>query len=146
MLNDLHPAKGSRHKPARLGLGKGSGSGKTAGRGHKGQNARTGGGVRPGFEGGQMPLSRRTPKRGFHTPFAREWQVVNITMLNVFPDNSEVTPEVLYQHGLIRRAGVSVKILGNGKLERNLKVKAHGFSASAKQAIEKLQGQTEVIR
>lgn len=144
-LHDLKPAKGSRHKRHRVGRGIGSGNGKTAGRGHKGQNARSGGGVRPGFEGGQLPLYRRLPKRGFTNIFRKEYAIVNIDALNRFEEGTEITPELLIETRVIRKMKDGVKVLGNGKLEKKLTVKAHKFSASAKEAIEAAGGSAEVI-
>jgi large subunit ribosomal protein L15 len=144
-LDDLKPATGSNKKRKRVGRGDGSGHGKTSGRGHKGQGARSGGNVQPGFEGGQMPLQRRLPKRGFHNPFRVEVSVVNIEQLESFPSGSEVTPELLLQHGLIGGKNRRVKILGDGALSKPLTVKAHGFSAKAKEKIESSGGKTELI-
>jgi large subunit ribosomal protein L15 len=144
-LSDLKPASGSTKKRKRVGRGDGSGHGKTSGRGHKGQGARSGGNVAPGFEGGQMPLQRRLPKRGFHNPFRIEIAVVNLAQLETFPGGSEVTPELLAQNGLVRRSDRLVKILGGGSLSKALTVKAHRFSASAKERIEAAGGKAEVI-
>jgi large subunit ribosomal protein L15 len=144
-LDDLKPAAGSNKKRKRVGRGDGSGHGKTSGRGHKGQGARSGGNVQPGFEGGQMPLQRRLPKRGFHNPFRIAVSVVNIEQLEAFPSGSEVTPERLLEHGLIGRKNGRVKILGDGALSKPLTVKAHGFSAKAKEKIESSGGKTELI-
>jgi large subunit ribosomal protein L15 len=144
-LEDLKPSAGSNHKPKRVGRGDGSGHGKTSCRGHKGQGARSGGGTRPGFEGGQMPLQRRLPKRGFHNPFRTEMSVVNLEQLEVFASGSEVTPETLAHQGLIRGKNRRVKILGNGSLSKALVVKAHGFSSKAKEKIETLGGKAELI-
>lgn len=145
-IHDLRPNPGARTKPTRKGQGIGSGLGKTAGRGHKGQKARSGGGVRPGFEGGQMPLYRRMPKRGFKNgPFRKEIIAVNVEKLNVFADDTVVTPELLLEKGIIRKLGDGVKILGDGELERRLTVKAHAFSASARAKIEAAGGKVEVI-
>jgi large subunit ribosomal protein L15 len=145
-LHDLKPNPGARKKPARKGQGIGSGQGKTAGRGHKGQKARSGGGVRPGFEGGQMPLARRLPKRGFtNAPFKKEITAVNIDRLNGFENGSEVTPETLLAARVIKKIADGVKILGNGKLEKNLTVKAHVFSKAAVEKIEAAGGKAEVI-
>ncbi|GAE26055.1 LSU ribosomal protein L15p [Halalkalibacter wakoensis JCM 9140] len=144
-LHELKPAEGSRKVRNRVGRGIGSGNGKTVGKGHKGQNARSGGGVRPGFEGGQNPLYRRLPKRGFTNPTRKEFTVVNLDTLNRFDAGTEVTPELLIETGTVKNVKVGIKILGNGKLEKNLTVKAHKFSASAVEAIEAAGGKTEVI-
>jgi len=144
-LHELRPAEGSRHARKRVGRGYGSGLGKTSGRGQKGQKARSGGGVRPGFEGGQMPLIQRLPKRGFKNPTRKEYAIVNVETLNRFAEGTEVTPELLLAERVIRKLNDGVKILGNGKLERKLTVKAHKFSDSAKQAIESAGGTAEVI-
>ena len=139
-LQDLQPAMGSTKKAYRKGRGAGSGNGKTAGRGHKGQWARSGGGVRPGFEGGQMPLARRLPKRGFHNIFGTTYAPVNVSALERFENGTEVTTELLLETGVISKALDGVKILGNGELTKNLTVKAAAFSASAKEKIEKAGG------
>lgn len=144
-LQDLQPALGSTKKAYRKGRGAGSGNGKTAGRGHKGQWARSGGGVRPGFEGGQMPLARRLPKRGFHNIFGTTYAAVNVSALERFENGTEVTTELLLETGIISKALDGVKILGNGELTKNLTVKAAAFSASAKEKIEKAGGKVEVI-
>lgn len=144
-LHELKPAEGSRKERNRVGRGIGSGNGKTAGKGHKGQNARSGGGVRPGFEGGQNPLYRRLPKRGFTNPTRKEFTVVNLDTLNRFDADTEVTPELLIESGTVKNVKFGIKILGNGKLEKSLTVKAHKFSASAVEAIEAAGGKTEVI-
>ena len=144
-LQDLQPAMGSTKKAYRKGRGAGSGNGKTAGRGHKGQWARAGGGVRPGFEGGQMPLARRLPKRGFHNIFGTTYAPVNVSALERFENGTEVTTELLLETGIISKALDGVKILGNGELTKNLTVKAAAFSASAKEKIEKAGGKAEVI-
>ncbi|MCM3715666.1 50S ribosomal protein L15 [Halalkalibacter oceani] len=144
-LHELKPAEGSRKVRNRVGRGIGSGNGKTAGKGHKGQNARSGGGVRPGFEGGQNPLYRRLPKRGFTNPTRKEYTVVNLETLNRFDANTEVTPELLIESGTVKNVKHGIKILGNGKVEKSLTVKAHKFSASAVEAIEAAGGKTEVI-
>lgn len=135
-LHELKPSEGSRKTRNRVGRGIGSGNGKTAGKGHKGQNARSGGGVRPGFEGGQMPLFQRLPKRGFTNINRKEYAVVNLDKLNGFAEGTEVTPELLLETGVISKLNAGVKILGNGKLEKKLTVKANKFSASAKEAVE----------
>lgn len=144
-LHELKPAEGSRHTKKRVGRGIGSGHGKTAGRGHKGQNARSGGGVRPGFEGGQTPLFQRLPKRGFTNINRKEYAIVNLDDLNRFDEGTEVTPELLLETRVIRKLKSGVKILGNGTVEKKLTVKAHKFSESAKQAIESAGGNVEVI-
>lgn len=144
-LHELSPAAGSAKKPYRKGRGAGSGNGKTAGRGHKGQWARSGGGVRPGFEGGQMPLARRLPKRGFNNIFGTTYVPVNISALEKFEDGSEVTVETLKAAGIIKNALDGVKILGNGEISKKLTVKAAAFSAAAKEKIEAAGGKTEVI-
>ncbi len=144
-LQDLQPALGSTKKAYRKGRGAGSGNGKTAGRGHKGQWARSGGGVRPGFEGGQMPLARRLPKRGFNNIFGTTYAPVNVSALERFENGTEVTTELLLETGIISKALDGVKILGNGELTKNLTVKAAAFSASAKEKIEKAGGKAEVI-
>lgn len=144
-LHELKPSEGSRHSRKRVGRGIGSGNGKTAGKGHKGQNARSGGGVRPGFEGGQMPLFQRLPKRGFTNINRKEYAVVNLDKLNRFDEGTEVTPELLLETRVISKLKDGVKILGNGALEKKLTVKAHKFSSSAKEAIETAGGNIEVI-
>jgi large subunit ribosomal protein L15 len=144
-LHELKPAEGSRKVRNRVGRGIGSGNGKTAGKGHKGQNARSGGGVRLGFEGGQTPLFRRLPKRGFTNINRKEFAIVNLTALNRFEDGTEVTPELLLETGVISKVNNGVKILANGKLEKKLTVKAHKFSSTAQAAIEAAGGKTEVI-
>jgi len=144
-LDDLKPAAGSNKKRKRVGRGDGSGHGKTSCRGHKGQGARSGGNTKPGFEGGQMPLQRRLPKRGFRNPFRIEASVINLEQLEAFPSGSEVTPDVLKQHGLLRGYQRRVKVLGDGVLSKSLTVRAHGFSAKAKEKIEACGGKVEVI-
>jgi large subunit ribosomal protein L15 len=144
-LDELKPAAGSNRKRKRVGRGDGSGHGKTSCRGHKGQGARSGGGTKPGFEGGQMPLQRRLPKRGFHNPFRIEMSVVNLTQLESFPSGAEVTPESLCAQGLVHGKNRRIKILGDGSLSKPLTIKAHGFSAQAKAKIEASGGKTEVI-
>ncbi|PWU67454.1 MULTISPECIES: 50S ribosomal protein L15 [Gracilibacillus] len=143
-LHELKPSQ-AKKKRNRVGRGMSSGNGKTSGRGHKGQKARSGGGVRLGFEGGQMPLFQRLPKRGFTNINRKEFAIVNIETLNNFDEGTEVTPELLLESGTISKVKSGVKILGNGNLEKKLTVKAHKFSASAKEAIEAAGGQTEVI-
>lgn len=135
-LHELKPAEGSRKVRNRVGRGIGSGNGKTAGKGHKGQNARSGGGVRLGFEGGQTPLFRRLPKRGFTNINRKEFTIVNLSTLNRFEDGTEVTPELLLETGVISKLNDGVKILASGAVEKKLTVKAHKFSSSAKEAIE----------
>ena len=144
-LHELKPAEGSRKERNRVGRGIGSGNGKTAGKGHKGQNARSGGGVRLGFEGGQNPLFRRLPKRGFTNINRKEYAILNLDALNRFEDGAEVTPALLLETGVVSSEKAGIKILGNGTLNKKLTVKAHKFSASAKEAIENAGGTTEVI-
>ena len=144
-LHEIKPAKGSRTVAKRKGQGIGSGNGKTAGKGHKGQRARSGGGVRPGFEGGQMPLQQRIPKRGFTNRFKTQWAIVNVSDLNTFTADTVVTPELLVEKGIIKNLADGVKILGNGELENKLTVKAHKFTKSAVEKIEALGGTIEVI-
>ncbi len=144
-IHELTPAADSNKAVKRIGRGHGSGNGKTAGKGHKGQNARSGGGVRIGFEGGQMPLARRIPKRGFHNIFASEYAIVNVSDLNKFTDGTEVTTELLIASGLVKKVCDGVKILGNGELTAKLTVKAAKFSQSAIEKIEKAGGKAEVI-
>ena len=143
-LNELQATEGSRQEHYRKGRGIGSGNGKTAGKGHKGQNARSGGGVAIGFEGGQTPLYKRIPKRGFTNSSRREYAVVNIEQLNKFENGVEVTPELLKESGIVKKQLDGIKILGNGKLEKSLTVKCHKISNSAKEAIEKAGGKVEV--
>jgi large subunit ribosomal protein L15 len=145
MLNELKPVSGARHSKKRLGRGIGSGQGKTAGKGSKGQNARSGGGVRPGFEGGQLPLFQRLPKRGFHNFTKVEYAIVNVSELNKFRAGSTVTIDTLIENGLVKDVKDGVKILGNGELTKKLTVKANKFSESAKKAIEALGGKAEEI-
>ena len=144
-LHELKPAEGSRQERKRLGRGIGSGQGKTAGKGHKGQTARSGGGVRLGFEGGQTPLYRRLPKRGFTNISRKEYAVVNLDTLNRFEDGTEVTPELLIESGVVSNEKAGIKILAKGTLEKKLTVKAHKFSSAAKEAIEAAGGNVEVI-
>lgn len=144
-LHDMKPAEGARKSRKRIGRGIGSGTGKTSGKGHKGQNARSGGGVRLGFEGGQIPLFQRLPKRGFTNINRKEYAIVNLDVLNRFDEGTEVTPELLIETGIVSNEKSGIKILGNGTLEKKITVKAHKFSASAKEAIEKAGGQAEVI-
>ena len=144
-LHELKYTEGARRNSKRIGRGHGSGWGKTAGKGSKGQNARSGGGVALGFEGGQTPIWRRLPKRGFTNFTRKEFSIVNIDLLNRFEDGTEVTPELLKQAGLVRKELDGVKILGVGELEKKLTVKANKFSKSAVEAIEKAGGKVEVI-
>ena len=144
-LHDLSPAPGSTHVGKRKGLGIGTGNGKTAGRGHKGQKARSGGGVRVGFEGGQMPLARRIPKRGFNNIFAKPLEVINLTSLNKFEDGATVNVSDLLEKGILSKCEYGVKVLGNGSLTKKLTVRASAFSASAKEKIEAAGGKAEVI-
>ncbi|MBQ3345793.1 MAG: 50S ribosomal protein L15 [Synergistaceae bacterium] len=141
-LQDLHPVKGSTHKAKRLGQGIGSGTGKTSGKGNKGDKARTGGGVRPGFEGGQMPITRRTPKRGFNNArFAKVWQVVNLDVLDKkFDAGAEVDAEAMYAARIIRKKNIPVKVLADGELTKALKIKAGAFSKGALKKIEAAGG------
>lgn len=143
-LHELMPAAGSTKEPKRIGRGHGSGNGKTAGKGHKGQKARAGRGFRPGFEGGQMPLQRRVPKRGFNNIFATEYSIVNVSALEVFEDGAVVNAAALAEKGLIKSANENVKILGNGELTKKLTVTASAFSASAAEKIQKAGGSAEV--
>lgn len=145
MLNQLKPVEGARHTRKRKGQGIGSGLGKTAGRGQKGQNSRSGGGVRPGFEGGQIPFFQRLPKRGFKNVNRTEYAVVNVSDLNVFENDTVVTVETLIKSGLVKKTFDGVKVLGNGTLEKKLTVKAQKFSASAEAAIKNAGGTVEVI-
>ena len=144
-LDELQPAEGSKFAPKRVGRGIGSGNGKTSGKGHKGQNARSGGGVRPGFEGGQMPLYRRLPKRGFNNIFAKQYVTINVEALERFENGTEVTPELLKETGVISKVMDGVKVLGRGELSKSLTVKAVKFSESAKEKIEKAGGKAEVM-
>ena len=144
-LHELSPSEGSKKDVKRVGRGHGSGWGKTSGKGHKGQNARSGGGVRPGFEGGQMPLARRIPKRGFNNIFAAKMAAVNVSSLEIFKEGTEVDAELLLASGLVKNIDNGVKILGNGEITKNLTVKADAFSASAKEKIEKAGGKAEVM-
>jgi len=144
-LHELKPAEGSRKERKRLGRGIGSGQGKTAGKGHKGQNARSGGGVRLGFEAGQTPLFRRLPKRGFTNISRKEFAIVNLDVLNQFEEGTEVTPELLIETGVVKNEKAGIKILAKGNVEKKLTVKAHKFSSTAKEAIEAVGGTTEVI-
>jgi len=144
-LYELAPPDGAREEPKRKGRGIGSGLGKTAGRGHKGQKARSGGGKGPAFEGGQTPLVRRLPKRGFTNIFKKEYAEVNVSALNRFEDGTEVTPELLVEKGILKKVKDGVKILGTGSLKKRLIVKAHKFSDSAAEKITRVGGKVEVI-
>ena len=145
-LHELRPSEGAFKTSKRLGRGTGSGLGKTSGKGHKGQNARSGGGVRPGFEGGQLPLFRRLPKRGFsNAMFKVEYATINVSDLEKFEDGAVVTPELLKEMGILKKQLAGVKVLGNGELTKKLTVKANKFSSTAKTKIENVGGTTEVI-
>ncbi len=144
-LHELSPAIGSTKEAKRIGRGHGSGNGKTAGKGHKGQKARAGHGMQIGFEGGQMPLQRRVPKRGFNNIFATEWLSINVSALEVFEDGATVDAEALKASGIIKKADMPVKVLGNGKLSKKLTVKLNAFSASAAEKINNAGGKAEVI-
>ena len=144
-LDELQPAEGSKFAPKRVGRGLGSGNGKTSGKGHKGQNARSGGGVRPGFEGGQMPLYRRLPKRGFNNIFAKKYAEINISDLNKFEDGAVVDAQALVEAGIIKKTLDGVKVLGNGNVEKKVTVKAAKFTETAKEKIEAAGGKVEVM-
>ena len=144
-LHELSPVAGSKKDAKRIGRGHGSGWGKTAGKGHKGQKARSGGSIRPGFEGGQMPLQRRIPKRGFNNIFAKNIVAINVSALEAFDDGAEVTAQALIDQGIIKNAYDGVKILGNGSLTKKLTVKVSAYSESAKNKIEAAGGKAEVI-
>ena len=144
-LHELSPADGSVKKSFRKGRGTGSGNGKTAGKGHKGQNARSGGGVKPGFEGGQLPLYRKLPKRGFYNRFGKTYAIVNVSVLNKFEDDTVVDLAALVKTGIVKNICDGVKILGNGEITKKLTVKATIFSETAKEKIEAAGGKTEVI-
>ena len=144
-LNELQPAEGSKFAAKRVGRGIGSGNGKTSGKGHKGQKARSGGGVRPGFEGGQMPIYRRLPKRGFNNIFAKQYVTINVSDLERFDNGTEVTAELLKETGVVSKVLDGIKILGRGELTKNLNVKVAKYSAQAKEKIEKAGGKAEVI-
>ena len=144
-MHELVPAFGSTKESKRIGRGHGSGQGKTAGKGHKGQKARAGRGIRAGFEGGQMPLQRRVPKRGFNNIFAEEWAAINVAALEVFEDNTVVDAAALAQKGIIKKANLPIKVLGNGKLTKKLEVKLNAYSASAAEKITAAGGKAEVI-
>lgn len=145
MLNELKPVEGARHSRKRLGRGCGSGLGKTSGKGNKGQNARSGGGVRPGFEGGQIPLFQRLPKRGFNNINRKEYAIVNLADLEKFENGTKVTLETYFETGLVKKVFNGIKVLGEGTLTKKLTVQAHKFSAAAKEAIEAAGGTVEVI-
>lgn len=145
-LNNLHPAPGSTHKKKRVGRGPGSGLGKTSGRGHKGQKSRSGYSSRPGFEGGQMPLQRRLPKRGFTNIFKKQWIEISLAKIDAnFNAGDTVTPELLHERGLIKKAKHDLVILGNGELTKKLEISAHRFTKTAKDKIEKAGGSASVI-
>ena len=144
-LHELSPAAGSTHVGKRKGRGAGTGNGKTAGRGHKGQKARSGGSIRAGFEGGQMPLARRIPKRGFNNIFAKPLEIVNLSALDRFQDGDTVTVHALLEKGILSKCRYGYKVLGSGKLTKKLTVQASAFSASAKEAIEAAGGKAEVM-
>ena len=144
-LHELSPAEGSTKKSFRVGRGPGSGNGKTAGKGHKGQNARSGGGVRPGFEGGQFPIYRQLPKRGFNNKWATNYAIVNVSALNVFEDGAVVDLEALLAKKIVRKELDGLKVLGNGEITKKLTVKAAVFSATAKEKIEAAGGKIEVV-
>lgn len=144
-LHELKAVPGATRAPKRKGRGTATGQGKTAGRGMNGQNSRSGGGVRPGFEGGQMPLYRRIPKRGFTNIWRKEYEIVNVETLNRFDNGTEVTPELLIAEGIVKQVKDGIKILGNGKLEKNLIVQAQKFTKSALEKIEAAGGKAQVI-
>lgn len=144
-LHDLKPSKGANRKRKRIGRGPGSGSGKTAGKGHKGQKSRSGYSQKIGFEGGQMPLYRRLPKRGFRNIFAKKYAIVNVQDLNCFEEGTTVTPVMVQEQGLIKKIHSGLRILGQGKLEKKLTVQAHHFTQSARQKIEEVGGSIEVL-
>ena len=144
-LHELKPAFGSTKSAKRLGRGIGSGLGKTSGKGHKGAKARSGGGKAPGFEGGQMPLSRRLPKRGFHNPFRKEYVAINVERLDIFEDGATVSPADLIEAGIIKKIGDGVKVMGDGELTKKLTIQAAKFTVTAKEKIEAAGGKAEVI-
>ena len=144
-LSHLKPPRGSRHRKVRVGRGIGSKLGKTAGKGNKGQKSRKGYSRRPGFEGGQMPLRRRIPKRGFHNPTRVEYAVVNVESLDIFPAGTTVTPELLISSGLLRQVRADIKVLGDGELKNSLTVQAHKFSKSAEEKITRAGGKAELL-
>jgi len=144
-IHELTPTEGTRHVAKRKGRGHGTGNGKTAGRGHKGQHARSGGGVRVGFEGGQMPLARRIPKRGFNNIFAKPFEAVNVSVFECFEDGSVVGAEELLAAGILSKCKYGVKVLGNGEITKKITIKANAFSESAKAKIEAAGGKAEVV-
>lgn len=144
-IHELGPAPGATRERKRVGRGIGSGLGKTAGKGHKGQKARSGGGKGPAFEGGQTPLQRRLPKRGFNNKWRREWSIISLARLDKLPEGTVVTPEFLHEQGIVKNLRGGLKVLGTGSLQRKLVVKAHAFSASAREKIEAAGGKAEVI-
>ena len=145
-LHELSPAAGSTRDVKRIGRGHGSGNGKTAGKGHKGQKARSGGSIRPGFEGGQMPLQRRVPKRGFHNIFAKQYVIINVSDLEAkFEDGAVIDTEAIVKAGLVKKTLDGIKVLGNGEVSKSFTVKAAAFSKSAVEKIEKAGGKTEVM-
>ena len=144
-LHELSPAAGSNKEAYRKGRGNGSGNGKTGGRGHKGQKARSGGGVRIGFEGGQMPMTRTTPKRGFNNIFAKPYEIINLSALNRFEDGETVNAEALLARGILSKCEYGCKVLGNGSVKKKLTVQASAFSQPAKEAIEAAGGKAEVV-
>ena len=144
-LQDLKPAEGSKRSAFRVGRGHGSGNGKTAGRGHKGQKARSGGGVRPGFEGGQKPLYLRLPKRGFYNKFGKHYTEINVEVFNCFDDGAVIDPVSLIEAGLVKNIRDGIRVLGNGELTKKVTVKAMGFSKTAQSKIEAAGGKVEVI-
>ena len=144
-LHELSPVEGSKKDSKRIGRGHGSGWGKTSGKGHKGQKARSGGSIRPGFEGGQMPLARRIPKRGFNNIFAKPLEIINLSALNKFEDGEIVTAEALLAKGILSKCEYGVKVLGNGKVTKKVTVQAAAFSQAAKEAIEAAGGKAEVV-
>ncbi len=144
-LHELRAPEGATKAPKRKGRGTATGQGKTAGRGMNGQKSRSGGGVRPGFEGGQMPLTRIMPKRGFANPFKKQWAILNVEDLNVFENGTVVTPELLIENGIVGKVVDGIKVLGDGNIEKKLTVQANKFSESAVQKIESAGGKAEVI-
>ncbi len=144
-LDELQPSPGSKHKKKRIGRGPGSGSGKTAARGHKGQNSRAGGGTKPGFEGGQMPLTRRMPKRGFHNIFRKPWSIINLRDLNRFAPDTVVDGEILSRAGLVKPRCKRIKLLGQGEVTAPLVVKVQAVSAQARERIVAAGGRVEVV-
>ena len=144
-LDDLNASKGANKRPKRVGRGMGSGHGKTSCRGHKGQKARSGSKLRPGFEGGQMPLARRVPKRGFRNPFKKRYQIINIQKLNRFKKDSTLTPQMFQEQGIIKNTDLPVKILSTGSINKTLNIQVHAVSKQAKEKIEKAGGKVELI-